>query len=222
MDRDWRGSRIAWLGDFDGYLPMARGVLGLCERAVKDFEQVGFKVDKVAPPYDMAELWQTWLTFRHWNNRAWGLALYQDAATRKLLKPEVIWEVEGGASLTADDINAASAARAEFYAALSTLFETFDFLVLPTAQVFPFPADVHWPQEIAGRKMDTYHRWMEVVIAGTLSGGPVANVPAGFNDRGQPMGLQIIGRRYDDFGTLQAAYAYEQATRWNLDYTPFS
>ena len=84
----------------------------------------------------------------------------------------------------------------------------------PHAQVFPHPATTHWPKEIAGREMDTYHRWMEVVIPGTLSGCPVVNVPAGFNERGQPMGLQIIGRRYQDFETLQIAYAYEQATRW--------
>ena len=58
---------------------------------------------------------------------------------------------------------------------------------------------------------------MEVVIPGTLSGCPVVNVPAGFGPKGLPMGLQIIGPRYKDFSTLQIAYAYEQATRWNLD-----
>ena len=68
--------------------------------------------------------------------------------------------------------------------------------------------------------MDTYHRWMEVVVPGTLSGCPVINVPAGFSIHGLPMGLQIIGKRYADFATLQMAHAYEQATRWNLDRHP--
>ncbi len=58
---------------------------------------------------------------------------------------------------------------------------------------------------------------MEVVIPGTLSGCPVINVPVGFGFKGLPMGLQIIGLRHKDFATLQIAYAYEQATRWNLD-----
>ena len=41
--------------------------------------------------------------------------------------------------------------------------------------------------------MDTYHRWMEVVIGPTLAGLPSISVPVGFNAAGLPMGLQIIG-----------------------------
>ena len=122
--------------------------------------------------------------------------------------------------MQADTVSKASASRARWYAALLKAFQTYDYLVLPTAQVFPFDANIHWPKEINGRPMDTYHRWMEVVIPGTLSGCPIANVPAGFGSNGLPMGLQIIGKRYADFATLQMAYAYEQATRWNLDRHP--
>jgi|GEM_PF-5660716 len=46
---------------------------------------------------------------------------------------------------------------------------------------------------IAGRNMDTYHRWMDVVIYSTLAGLPAISVPAGFNTQGPPMGLQLIG-----------------------------
>ncbi|MNJ26423.1 amidase [compost metagenome] len=58
--------------------------------------------------------------------------------------------------------------------------------------------------------MDTYHRWMEVSIGGTLSGCPVNNVPAGFDMQGRPMGIQLTGRMYQDFKVLSIAYAYEQ------------
>jgi amidase len=94
------------------------------------------------------------------------------------------------------------------------LFEQYDYLLLPSAQVFPFDKTQPWPTAIEGVNMDTYHRWMEVVIPGTLSGCPVANVQAGFNARGLPMGLQIIGRHQADFAVLQLAHAYEQASRW--------
>ena len=67
--------------------------------------------------------------------------------------------------------------------------------------------------------MDTYHRWMEVVIGGTLSGLPVVNVPAGFDERGRPMGMQIIGRMGQDKEVLEFALAYEQATDY-LDRRP--
>ena len=92
-------------------------------------------------------------------------------------------------------------------------------LALPTAQVFPFDATTHWPQSIAGREMDTYHRWMEVVIGGTLSGNPVANVPAGFDERGRPMGVQLIGRMGQDKEVLEFAMAWEAATDY-LDVRP--
>jgi amidase len=59
--------------------------------------------------------------------------------------------------------------------------------------------------------MDTYHRWMEVVIGGTLAGVPVLNVPAGFGPRGIPMGLQILAPAQADLSVLQLGYAYEQA-----------
>ena len=80
--------------------------------------------------------------------------------------------------------------------------------------MFPFDAETPWPTEIAGREMDTYHRWMEVVTYASLAGLPVAGVPAGFNDSGLPMGLQLIGRPRGDLAVLQAAHAYDQATRW--------
>lgn len=220
LKRDFKGTKIAWLGDFDGYLAMEDGVIKLCEQALQGFTDIGCRVEAVEPDFSMQELWQTWLVFRHWLTRSRALPLYNDPLKRRLLKPELIWEIESGQSLTGDRIAKASASRASWYAALQKVFSTYDYLVLPTAQVFPFNANIHWPKEIAGRSMDTYHRWMEVVIPGTLSGCPVANVAAGFNAKGLPMGLQIIGKRYADFATLQMAYAYEQATRWNLDRQP--
>lgn len=220
LRRDWSGGRIGWLGDFDGYLPMEPGVLAVCETALDGFRQAGFKVDAYELGYPMADLWQTWLTYRHWGNRTQAMTLYNDPALRAQLKPELIWEIEGGAKYTAEDVAGAMRARGRWYQTLVKAFETVDFLVLPTAQVFPFDAEINWPQEIAGKTMDTYHRWMEVVIPGTMSGCPVINVPAGFSVAGLPMGLQIIGRRYHDFDVLQAAFAYEQASRWNLDYLP--
>jgi amidase len=62
--------------------------------------------------------------------------------------------------------------------------------------------------------MDTYHRWMEVVVPGSLLGGPVLNVPVGFGAQDLPMGLQIIGPRHDDLAVLQLGAAYDLATGW--------
>lgn len=220
LDRDFKGSRIGWLGDFSGYLAMEEGVLELSEKALSKFEAVGATVEHASVDFSMPELWQIWLVFRHWLNRGKMGELYENEELRKQLKPEAAWEAAGASDLTALDVYAASAGRARWYAALQQAFERYDFLVLPTAQVFPFDASIHWPKSIAGKTMDTYHRWMEVVIPGTLAGCPVINVPAGFGATGLPMGLQIIGPRYKDFAVLQMAYAYEQAARWNIDVLP--
>ncbi len=220
LDRDFKGTRIGWLGDFSGYLAMQEGVLELSEKALSNFETVGATVENASVNFSMAELWQIWLVFRHWLNRGRMGELFENEKLRRQLKPEAVWEAQGAADLSALDVYAASAGRARWYAAVQSAFQRYDFLVLPTAQVFPFDADIHWPTSIAGRSMDTYHRWMEVVIPGTLAGCPVINVPAGFGANGLPMGLQIIGPRYQDFSVLQIAYAYEQAARWNLDVLP--
>jgi amidase len=62
--------------------------------------------------------------------------------------------------------------------------------------------------------MDTYHRWMEVVVPASLIGLPALSVPVGFSDTGLPMGMQIIGRSGDDAGVLAIGQAYHRATGW--------
>jgi amidase len=101
--------------------------------------------------------------------------------------------------------------RTTWYAALRRFFERYDFLVIPTAQVFPFDVNKHWPDEIAGRKMQTYHEWMKASLLVTMSGCPALAAPAGFSDHGLPIGIQIIGRPRRELDCLQLAYAYETA-----------
>ncbi|MGL6210489.1 MAG: amidase family protein, partial [Paracoccaceae bacterium] len=65
-----------------------------------------------------------------------------------------------------------------------------------------------------GRRMETYHQYMGIVLPWTLAGTPVMNVPVGFSATGLPMGMQVIGKRQSDFAVMQMARAYEQATGW--------
>ncbi|MGY2318545.1 amidase [Pseudomonas sp. SDO5522_S412] len=214
LQRDFKGARLGWLGDYNGYLPMEDGVMSLCESALKDFAALGCEVEHCQPEFSLERLWQTWLVHRHWLIQGSLGAAYADPQKRALLKPEAQWEVQGGLQLSAADVYQASINRSDWYRALGKLFERYDFLLLPTAQVFPFDAQQAWPCLVAGREMDTYHRWMEVVIGPTLAGLPSMNVPVGFNPRGLPMGLQIIGPAQADRAVLQLAYAHEQLTHW--------
>lgn len=201
--------KLGWMGNYDGYLPMEPGLLELNEQAVKQLASNGAVVEVCKQDYDMARLWKTWLTLRHWTVCGGLKALYDDERARGLMKPELVWEIEGGLNTTGLDVSAAIRARSDWYRALHTLFSRYDFLVLPTTQVFPFSADTHWPKAINGTSMDTYHRWMEVVIGGTLSGCPVVSLPAGFDEEGRPAGLQFIGPVGEDSKLLEFALAYE-------------
>ncbi|MNN12901.1 Acylamidase [compost metagenome] len=214
LQRDFKGVRLGWLGDYDGYLPMEDGVLSLCESALADFAELGCQVEACQPAFDLARLWQCWLTHRHFLVHGNLGAAYADPGKRALLKPEAQWEVEGGLQLSAAQLYQASVDRSAWYQALGRLFERYDFLLLPSAQVFPFDARQAWPKGVAGRTMDTYHRWMEVVIGPTLAGLPSISVPVGFSALGLPMGLQLIGPAQADHAVLQLAYAHEQLTRW--------
>ena len=100
------------------------------------------------------------------------------------MKPEAQFEVESGDKLTAYDIYDANAVRTAWYQAVRAFFERYDYWLLPSAQVFPFDATTDWPKTIGGRTMDTYHRWMEVMIPVTMSSCPALSVPVGFNGAG--------------------------------------
>jgi amidase len=214
LKRELKGIRLAWLGDFGGYLPFEAGVLDLCRRALRSFEELGCVVEEARPDYPIDRVWQNWLKLRSWQVGALLKEAYADRARRALIKPEAQWEIERGFKVSAYDIADASAVRSMWYHAVRAMFEKFDFLILPSAQVFPFDASLRWPREINGTAMDTYHRWMEVSIPITMSGCPALNVPAGFDARGLPMGIQIAGPNHAEMACMQLAYAYDEATRW--------
>ena len=220
LDRDFRSTRVAWLGDLGGYLPMEPGIVELCRRALKTLEGVGCTVEESGLGFAPERMWESWITLRHWLVAGNLGALYTDPAKRAQMKPEAVWEVEGGLKLSPQDVYQASVERSELYRAVLKLFETYEYLAVPSAQVFPFDADTHWPKTVNGVAMDTYHRWMEVVVLASMLGFPVANVPVGFNRDGLPMGMQIIGRRHADFAVLQLAHAYDEGTHWVRDHRP--
>jgi amidase len=177
-------------------------------------------VGPARPDFDMAKLWDAWLTLRQTFSANDLVSSYKDPVKRAKLKPEIQWEVEGGLRTTAAEFQLASQVRSDWYRAIVKLFEKYEYLLLPSAQVFPFDAQEHWPKEINGKKMDTYHRWMEVVIGPTLAGLPAINVPVGFGPAGLPMGVQVIGPPRADLAVLQVAHAYEQAAPWTRDHLP--
>lgn len=199
--------RIGWLGDWGGAYTMEGGVLEDCEAGLRRFENVGCTVEGISAPFPSEQLWESWVTLRSWTIAAGIEPLYANPKTKSALKPEAIWEIETGKALSALDVHRASVIRSKWFKAAAELFDTYDALVLPTAQCFPFSIDEDWPKQVDGVSMDTYHRWMEVMIPASLIGLPAIAVPLPSQ---RPMGLQLMGRRGDDLKLLQLAQTWHE------------
>ncbi|MCC0015090.1 MAG: amidase [Rhodobiaceae bacterium] len=214
LDADVRGRRIGWLGDWDGFFAIEPDMLALCEGALDAFADLGCRVEPVVPEFDPKAVWDAWLTLRHWAISALRQVEYADPHKRALLKPEAIWEIEGGLKLSALDVHRASVIRSDWLRCVTGLFDRYDALVLPSAQLFPFDAAITWPARVANRAMTTYHQWMAVVVPVSLLGLPALGMPAGFGPGGLPGGIQLFGRPGADAAILQLGHAYHQATHW--------
>jgi amidase len=214
LEQDLKGKRIAWGGDFKGHTPCESGVLEVGRTAVKTFESLGCIVEESVPDFDFEAVWQAVMRLRGWQQGVQLLSYYNDPNKRSQLKPEAVFEVETGLRQSAYDISAASTVRTEWYNAVRRFFERYDYFVVPTAQVFPFEVELHWPQQIGERKMQTYHEWMKGTLLVTMSGCPSLAAPAGFNAQGLPIGIQIIAPNRRELDCLQLAYAYELASHW--------
>ena len=206
-----KGKRIGWLGDLGGWAPYEAGVLDVCRIALRTFETLGCVVEEAVPDQPPEPAWQAFIKLRQWQQGAGLLAYYKDPAKRALLKPEAIWEIEGGIRLSAYDIDAASAIRTAWSASVQRLFARHDYLIMPTAQLFPFAVEETWPHAVAGQTMATYHEWMKAVCLITMAGCPSLAAPAGFSANGLPMGFQIIAPVHHEMDCLRLAYAYEKA-----------
>ncbi len=214
LDCDIKGQRIGWLGDLNGYLPMEDGVMATCLSALKSLDSMGCHTETTDLGMAPEKVWDAWLVWRQALVGPRVAPFMLKPENHSLVKPEARWEYEQSLRLSGAQLMSASAARSQFYQQMLQLFERFDVLAIPAAQVWPFEVSERWPKQINGRAMDTYHRWMEVVIYATFAGLPCISVPAGFGPQGLPMGLQLIGKPQGDFALLQLAHAYEQA---NLD-----
>lgn len=204
--------RIGWLGDLGGHLATEPGVLAVCEAALSRLQAAGCAVEPTAPGFSPASVWDAWLVWRQLLVASRIAPFMHSAASRAQVKPEAQWEYDSAQGLSGAAFLRASVERSAFYQHLLALFDRFDALALPAAQVWPFDAEQRWPTHIGAVQMDTYHRWMEVTIYASFAGLPALSMPAGFDTRGLPMGLQLIGRPQGEAALLALAARYEAAS----------
>jgi amidase len=208
LGRSFKKVRIAWSRDLGG-LPVDDRVTRALEPRRKTFRDLGCVMEEASPDFSGAtEAFETLrgLTYQH---RVGALIKNH----RDKLKDTVIWNYEEGRKLFAPDIARAEGLRTALYHRMRTFLEKYDFFVCPTNQLPPFSVDEEYPREVAGVKLHNYLDWMKSCYFITITTHPAISVPAGFTDDGLPVGIQIVGRYRDDFGVLQLAHAFEQATQ---------
>ena len=203
--------KIAWLGNFNGDYLYEKEIKEICENFLKKLENHQFKIEDLFIKFNSQIIWESWINLRSLSLKNDLYEIFKNKKKVSFLKPEIIWEIERALSLSDLNYEEAIYKRIEWKKYTDLLFKRFDFLALPSTQVFPFLAQVKYPSEIDGKKLDTYHRWMEVVIPASLIGLPTISIPCGFNNKGLPIGIQIIGKHGNDNEVLRTSNLIENS-----------
>jgi amidase len=206
LEQDLRGVRVAWSADLG--LPVEQAVRDVLAPARQVLAQLGCQVSDATPNLSGAdEGFRTWRALRY--ATAFG-PLVQSHPDQ--VGANVTWNVRRGLELTAADLSSATALLAGLAERISEFFSSFDVLACPVSQVVPFDIGLDWVHEIDGVPQRTYLDWMSSAYLISATGLPAISVPAGFTPRGLPVGLQLVGRRREDWPLLRLAHAFERAT----------
>ena len=124
---------------------------------------------------------------------------------RALVGPNVAQNVEEGRSYSAEDVAQAIFAQSAYHRRWQAFFRDHDYLISPAVTLSPRPWRELYPTEIDGTPTQSYYHWLALAYASTICGHPSITIPCGLDALGMPFGLQIVGQRYDDLGTLAVA-----------------
>ena len=198
--------RVAFTPDL-GSLVVASEVRDVCARAARRFEGLGTVVEQASPEMsDAREIFQVLRAHKFAIAHAEKLARHRDK-----LKPEVIWNIERGLGLGAEEIARAVLARTALFYRVADFFRRYELLLCPAAPVPPFPVEERYVAEVEGHKYETYIDWVAVTFAITLTGCPALVIPCGFSADGRPIGLQLVAPPRGEAALFEAAKLFEDA-----------
>lgn len=200
----WKPKRVAVSRDL-GLPPVDPAVAELVLAAAAKLEAEGVIVEEAHP--DLKETRDCAQTLRAlaYSNMRPLLDKHRD-----LLKPEVVWNIEKGLSLTGAEIARAEAQRGEMFRRMRTFFETYDLLLCPATIVPPFPVEQRYVAECNGVKFASYVDWLMIVHAITLCCCPAISIPCGFTSNHLPVGLQVVAPGRGEAKLLAGARFIEQ------------
>jgi Asp-tRNA(Asn)/Glu-tRNA(Gln) amidotransferase A subunit family amidase len=211
LDISLRGVRLALSFDL-GYYDVDDEVRAHTEAAARALAGAGAEVEEVDLPWTRAinDAWEAyWGTFL--------AALYGDALGehRDELDPGVVKLMDAGMEMGAVEFKRIDLVRTRQWHQLRPILDSHHALVCPTTAV-PAPSVDDVEESHGGRSSTGRYRGLYLTCPFNFIGQcPVISVPSGYSHSGLPMGLQIVGRRYDDVTVLRLAAAFERISPWS-------
>jgi aspartyl-tRNA(Asn)/glutamyl-tRNA(Gln) amidotransferase subunit A len=212
-----KGKRIAFSPDF-GHARVDSEIADAVRRAAQTFaDTLQADVEEVRPEWGPLgpELGRFfWSTY--WARHARLLADWEDQ-----MSPDLVACMRAGIGATAIDYLNMRERKLAYVAKISAFLQNWDYLISPVVSVAAFPVERVRPQHWPEHSWD-WLSWSEFLYPFNLSTHPAASIPCGMTAAGLPVGLQIVSRRFNDLGVLQAAAAFEEAVPMHRQRPPVS
>lgn len=178
-------------------------------KSVQKFESFGWQVEEakfkvVDPSQDFSTLWLV--------NHGYDLEPYFKEWKDKLDSTLVLW-AEAGLQLPASRLPLALKTRNEFYQGIFESFRDYDIIITPTTAVPAFELGIPYPSKISGIDVSPTG-WHAFTFPFNLTGHPAASIPCGWTNDNLPIGLQIVGKRFEELLVLQVSKAFEEIVPW--------
>lgn len=197
-------TRIAYCADIAA-MGVDAGVERVCREAALELDGDGVTVEEIE--LDLSFAREAFLVLRGY----WMVAHHGHLLDRlDDLGENLAGNIRAGLAQSAEALGAAEHARSELWVRLRELFRRYDALLTPCVAVSPFPVEQNYPVAIGGRTMASYVDWIAPTYILSLSGLPAGSVPAGVDDRGMPVGLQILGQPFSEGDVLGLAMRVEE------------
>lgn len=202
LDDGIGGLRVAWSPRLGYAANVDPEVAASCAAAVRDLERLGARVEAVDPGFeDPLEI-----TCGLWFLGAWAIWNTLTPAQQAVTDPDFRAEAEIGATLGTLDVQRLHVRRGALGSHMRQFMERFDLLVTPAVAVPAFEAR---PAGQVPLTPESMLGWTPFSYPFNLTQQPACTIPCGLTSAGLPIGLQIVGRMFDDATVLRAARAYE-------------
>jgi len=208
LEGDLSGLRIAWSKDL-GYATVSSEVARITETAAKNFNNLGCNIEEAHPDAgNPQESFSPVVAASLAASLGDKIEEWGDTFESSLVR-----FVEASKDISAIDYIKARIKNFEYSAKVQQFFQKYDLLLTPTLAVPAFEIGSYGPREIEGVQISPLG-WFPFTYPFNVTGQPAASVPCGWTESGLPVGLQIVGRKFEEETVLKAAAAFERAYPW--------